>query len=94
MLVFIELLRSFSVRSETQPLWRMGLFTNARLAAVVAVSFALQIAAHHVSPLRALLQTSVLSWTDCIGLLGVALLPLAVFEGIKLLRSRSPAAVT
>jgi Ca2+-transporting ATPase len=82
-LVFAELLRAFSGRSETKPLWKLGLLTNARLAAVVAVSFALQIAAHHGGPLRLLLQTELLPWGECMVLIGVALLPVAVLEIIK-----------
>ena len=83
MLVFAELLRAFGARSETKPIWRMGLLENARLSAVVAISFALQLAAHHVEPLRAVLQTALLSWSECAVLVGVALAPIAVLEIAK-----------
>jgi Ca2+-transporting ATPase len=87
-LVFAELLRAYSVRSPTRPVWRGGLTGNARLTLVVAASFALQIAGHHLEPLRALLQTSTLAWTDCAVLVIVGLVPTALLELAKLGRSR------
>ncbi|HXZ86824.1 MAG TPA: cation transporting ATPase C-terminal domain-containing protein, partial [Myxococcota bacterium] len=92
-LVFAELLRAFSSRSETRSIWSMGLLTNARLAAVVAVSFALQIAAHDLEPLRRVFKTSVLPWWESVLLVGVAALPVAVLELIKLARRRAIAGV-
>jgi Ca2+-transporting ATPase len=88
-LVFAELLRAFSGRSESRPLWRTGLLTNARLAAVVALSFALQITGHHVEWMRAVLKTSFLPWWECVALIGVALLPVAVLEVLKLVRKQA-----
>jgi Ca2+-transporting ATPase len=82
-LVFAELLRAFSARSETRPIWRVGLLTNARLAAVVAASFALQIAGHHLEPLRAVLKTSFLPPWECAGLIGMALIPVGILEALK-----------
>lgn len=38
-LVFAELLRSFSCRSETKPVWRVSLLTNINLSIVVSVSY-------------------------------------------------------
>ena len=87
-LVFAELLRAFGGRSETKPVWRMGLLENARLSAVVAVSFALQIAGHHFEPLRALLQTAMLPWTECAALVGVALAPIVLLEITKVAGAR------
>jgi P-type Ca2+ transporter type 2C len=87
-LVFAELLRAFGGRSETKPLWRMGLLENARLSAVVAASFALQIAAHHVEPLRTALQAGFLPWSECVALVGVALAPVLLLELVKVSRRR------
>lgn len=55
----------------------------AGLSAVVVVSFGLQIAAHHVELLRALLQTSILPRVECAALVGVALVPIVVLEIAK-----------
>jgi Ca2+-transporting ATPase len=63
--------------------WQLGLVGNARLTLVVAATFALQIAAHHLEPLRAVLQTSALPWTDCVLLVLAALVPAALLELAK-----------
>jgi Ca2+-transporting ATPase len=46
-LVIAELLRSFEARSDTRTVWEVGLLSNARLFAIVATSFALQLVIHH-----------------------------------------------
>ena len=43
LMVFAELLRSFGARSETKQVWRISLFTNINLVAVVAISIGLQV---------------------------------------------------
>ncbi len=85
-LVFEELLRSFSARSETKPIWRLGLLGNVKLAAIVAATLGFQIAAHQVEPLRAFFETQPLTWTEFAVLFAVALIPLAVLEVRKVLR--------
>ena len=84
-LVFAELLRSFGARSETRPLWRMNLFSNLNLLAVVAISFSIQIWSHHNAWLASFLKTSLLSVSDCLMLLAVSTLPLLVIEARKVL---------
>jgi Ca2+-transporting ATPase len=85
-LVFAELLRAFGARSETRTVWQMGIATNLRLLAVVAVTFAIQIASHHSSTLADLFQTTTLSAAECLDLVLISLVPLLVLETIKLLR--------
>jgi len=87
-LVFAELLRAFSGRSATKPVWQVGLLGNARLTVVVTASFALQIAGHHVEPLRALLKTARLPWSECVVLVLAALVPVALLELAKVSRAR------
>lgn len=87
-LVFAELLRAYSGRSSTKPVWQVGLLGNVRLTLVVAASFALQIAGHHFEPLRAVLETSMLPWTDCAVLVLAALVPAAFLELAKVARLR------
>ena len=53
-LVFEELFRSFSARSDTKIVWEVGLFSNLRLLVVVAATFGLQLAMHHVPALAAI----------------------------------------
>ena len=87
-LVFAELLRSFGCRSETKPAWHIPLFSNLNLAAVVAVSFALQIWSHHNERLGRFLKTSPVSISDCVMLLAVSALPLVVLELAEVIRGR------
>ena len=46
-LVFAELLKPFSFRSATLPIWRMNHFSNLNLLAVVGISIGFQIWSHH-----------------------------------------------
>ena len=87
-LVFIELLKSFSFRSESLPLWQMPLFGNMKLVFVVVISFGLQIWMHHNAVLSHLLKTMLPPWHDRWLLLALALIPLVVLEGVKVLRHR------
>ena len=86
-LVFAELLRSFGARSETVPIWRMGWRDNAMLLVVVAASFALQLWTHHNQTLSSLMKTSTMGWEECIPLMAVSCIPLAVLELVKVLRT-------
>lgn len=87
-LVFSELLRSFGARSETVPIWRMGWRDNAMLLVVVAASFALQLWTHHNQTLSSLMKTSTMGWEECIPLVAVSCIPLAVLELVKILRTK------
>jgi Ca2+-transporting ATPase len=90
-LVFAELLRSFGARSETRSIFAVGLFSNLRLFAVVAASFALQLAIHHESKLAAVFGTQPISLAQCIAQIGVGAIPLAVLELRKLVLRRAAA---
>jgi Ca2+-transporting ATPase len=82
-LVFAELLRSFGARSEVKPIWRISLFSNFNLAFVVAVSFGLQVWSQHSETFGRFLRTSFVSISDCLMLLAVSAIPLAVLEVVK-----------
>jgi Ca2+-transporting ATPase len=86
-LVFAELLRSFGARSETKPVWRIPFFTNINLAAVVAVSFGLQVWSQHSETLGRFLKTTSMPFIDCLWLLALGSIPLLALEMVKLARS-------
>jgi Ca2+-transporting ATPase len=88
-LVFCELFKSFSFRSDTKPLWRLSFLSNLQLPVVVAASFALQLTLHHVEFLNRLFHTLAPPWSERVLLLGLATLPLLTLEFTKLLRQRS-----
>ena len=81
--MFAELLRSFGCRSETKPVWRIPLYSNINLLLVVTISFGLQVWSHHTETLGRLLKTSVMAFSDCLMLLVVSVIPLAVLEVVK-----------
>lgn len=83
-LVFCELLKSFSFRSETKPLWQMSWWTNLQLPLVVAGSFVLQLLLHHLPFLSHLLKTVLPPWEDRWLLLALGFIPLLVLEGFKM----------
>lgn len=87
-LVFAELWRSFGCRSEKKLLPEIGLRTNSRLLLVVAITFALQLAAPHVAPLGAVLRMPPMPFSHCLGLAAVGALPLIALELRKLVRRR------
>jgi Ca2+-transporting ATPase len=88
-LVFAELLRSFGARSETRPIWRMNLFSNVNLLAVVAISFALQIWTQHSLVLMKFLKTAHVPLRDGLLLLALGAIPLFALEFRKLLLARA-----
>jgi Ca2+-transporting ATPase len=86
-LVFAELLRSFGARSETKPVWRIPLFTNANLVIVVAISFGLQVWSQHNEILGNFLKTSYMPFADSLILLAVGAIPLLILEMVKVVRN-------
>jgi Ca2+-transporting ATPase len=85
-LVFEELIRSFSARSGTRPLWRMNFFSNRNLVVVVGISFVVQIWSHHNALVAGFLKTSLIPLSDCLMLLAIAAVPLLVLEAAKAFR--------
>jgi Ca2+-transporting ATPase len=85
-LVITGLLRAFGARSEQRTLWQIGLFSNLRLFLVVAVSFTLQLAIHHVPMLQTLFQIEPVSLNQCVAWIGVGFIPLIVLELRKVIR--------
>jgi Ca2+-transporting ATPase len=89
-LVFAELLRSFGARSETLPVWRISLKTNLMLVGVVFLTFWLQVWSHHNEVLAHLLKTQFVPLQDCLTLLAIGAIPLAVLECVKLVKQAKP----
>jgi Ca2+-transporting ATPase len=85
-LVFGELLRTFSARSTTRLFWEVGAFTNLRVLGVVAVSGLLQLGMHHIPVTQDLFQIGALPLSDCILAVGLGLVPVTVLELDKLRR--------
>ncbi len=85
-LVIAELLRAFGARSEVKLVPEIGLFSNLRLFAIVAASFALQIWIHHWPPLGRLFGTEPISLAQCVAWIALGSLPLLALEARKWVR--------
>lgn len=84
--VFAELLRSFGARAETKPLWRIPLLSNPHLVIVVVLSIGLQVLSQHNEAFGRFLKTPPMTFADCLRLLALGAIPLAVLEGAKMIR--------
>ncbi|HEV8716872.1 MAG TPA: cation-translocating P-type ATPase [Candidatus Binatia bacterium] len=85
-LVIAELLRSFGARSETRTVFQVGLFSNIRLFAIVAISLALQLLIHSLPVLQKLFGTEPISLAQCGAWVTLGAIPLLVIECEKILR--------
>ena len=90
-LVFSELFRSFGARSDTKPIWRLGLFTNLRLFMVVLLTFTAQLAIHYVPALQVAFGIGPISIGQCLAWMALGTIPLAFVEARKLLRNAGDA---
>lgn len=84
-LVFAELLRAFSARSDL-PFWEVSLFSNMRLLGIVVISIMLQLGIHHIPATQALFQIDALSLMDCALGLFAGTVPMIVIEGHKIIK--------
>lgn len=91
-LVFSELFRSFGARSDTKPIWRLGLLTNVRLFMVVLLTFTAQLLIHYVPALQAVFGIGPISFGQCLAWMALGTIPLAFVEARKLLCKTSDAA--
>jgi Ca2+-transporting ATPase len=84
-LVIAELLRAFGARSDVRTVWQVGLFSNMRLFVIVAASFALQLAIHHLPTLQALFRIEPISLGQCGAWIVLGSVPLIALELRKVL---------
>ncbi|MGR8980295.1 MAG: cation-translocating P-type ATPase, partial [Gammaproteobacteria bacterium] len=87
-LVIAELLRAFGARSASKTVFEMGLLSNLWLFLIIAVSFSLQLAIHHVPTLQTLFSIEPLSWKQCIAWMGIGFIPLTALEIRKIVLRR------
>lgn len=85
-LVVSELFRAFAARSPTKTVGQLGLFTNLRLVAVIAVSVVLQLGLHQIDWLIRLFQLPAMSLTERALPLLLGLIPVSALELAKIAR--------
>jgi Ca2+-transporting ATPase len=79
-LVFSELFRSFSCRSDHLTAFQMGLASNFFHLAAVSIPVAFQIFLHHFDIFRALFKVEMIGWGDCLTLIALTLIPVTLIE--------------
>lgn len=86
-LVTAELLRAFGARSDIQPIWQVGIFSNIRLFFIVSISFSMQVLIHHTPILQDIFGIRPVSGTQCLLWVALGMIPLIILEIQKLLRN-------
>lgn len=90
-MILVELIRSFSARSEFTPVLKLGLFGNKALNNAVLLSLGLLLVVVYVPFLDPIFHTIPLGLKDWGIILPLSLIPFAVAEIIKFVRSRRAA---
>jgi P-type Ca2+ transporter type 2C len=86
--VYSQLFRAAAARSRTRVYWEVGPFSNLTLAAVIALSVALQVLIIYVPPTQALFHLAPLPLWTVAATLGIGLVPASLLEIAKLVRRR------
>ncbi len=85
-LTFSQLAHVLAIRSETQSLWRQGLFTNRPLLAAILLTVALQLAVIYLPVLNPIFNTQPLTLAELGVCFALPLIVLLAVEGEKWLR--------
>ncbi len=84
-LVYAELFRSFASRSDLHTYFQLGPRSNLAHVAAVAFPVLFQFSLHHSSTFNNLFKVTVISWTECLALLALTLVPVTLLEVRKLI---------
>ncbi len=87
-LAFSQMAHVLAIRSETYPLWKIGLFSNSKLLGAVLFTLCSQLFLLYFPPLRALFHLEALSLTQLAICLGVAFIIYLLVEIEKKWRQR------
>src|SRR3989338_4988325 len=79
-LVFAELFRSFSCRSDQQTAFQMGLTSNLYHLGAVAIPITFQLFLHHFDLFRAVFKVQLINWGHCLILISLTLIPVTIIE--------------
>ncbi|MDD2534729.1 MAG: cation-translocating P-type ATPase [Eubacteriales bacterium] len=87
-MILVELIRSYSARSEHTPVFKLGLFGNSALNKAVLLSLALLLVVVYVPFLDPIFHTIPLGLMDWAIILPLAIIPFVVAEFIKFVRAK------
>jgi Ca2+-transporting ATPase len=79
-LVFAEIFRSFSCRSETKTFFQLGPFSNIYHLLAVGIPISFQLMLHHTVWFANLFKVRMINWGECLFLIGLTLVPTAILE--------------
>jgi len=88
-MVFSQLFFAFSARSQTLTIMKLGLLTNRKMIAAVAVSGLLQLAVVYLPGLSNAFRTARLGWEDWALILPLSMIALVMNEVWKVAARRS-----
>ena len=89
-LTLAQMAHVIAIRSESEPIWRLGLWSNRPLLCAVLLTFALQLATIYVPWLNPIFRTEPLSLGELALCIGAALVVLLVVEIEKAWRRSQP----
>ena len=89
-LTLAQMAHVIAIRSESEPIWRLGLWSNRPLLCAVLLTFALQLATIYVPWLNPIFRTEPLSLGELALCIGAALVVLVVVEIEKAWRRSQP----
>jgi Ca2+-transporting ATPase len=81
-----QLFHAFNCRSQTESLFKLGVFTNSKLLLATGISFVLQMAVVYIPPLQTVFKTEPLSLFDWVMVVGLSSMPLWAMEVFKYVR--------
>jgi Ca2+-transporting ATPase len=81
-----QLFHAFNCRSQTESLFKLGVFTNDKLLLATGISFVLQMAVVYIPPLQTVFKTEPLSLFDWVLVIGLSSMPLWAMEIFKYVR--------
>jgi len=81
-----QLFHSYNCRSQTESLFKLGVFTNSKLLLATGISFVLQMAVVYIPPLQRVFKTEALSLFDWVLVVGLSSMPLWAMELFKYVR--------
>ncbi|MCG3116970.1 MAG: cation-translocating P-type ATPase [Candidatus Manganitrophus sp. SA1] len=88
-LMLFQMFHVLAIRSERDPLWRIGLFSNPHLLGAAVLTLSLQLAITYLPPLQELFKTTALTGRELLACIGVASTVYFAVEGEKWLRAQT-----
>jgi Ca2+-transporting ATPase len=87
-LIFAELFRSFSCRSEDKTIFQMGLRSNIYHLVAVTIPITFQFSLHHTETFQGIFKVQSVNWSECLPLVALTFVPVLAIETRKWIRQK------